>query len=186
MTPDKIKQRMHKVEHISIDFDGTIMPLLADYSFITPTSHPLFRPLINTVEIVAVSIIQAIQKPFKRSSSTIKFLSQRYKLSVLTSRPAHLTSHTTGFLDTHSLSAFFADIFHNQTYQKPYFQKRATIIKQSIDLHIDDDPHTISILSRRLPNKLFIHFNPKRHYTPINHNNTLEVHSWQDIRDLFK
>lgn len=185
MDKTNIKEILKKSSNISIDFDGTLLPLFHQCTCINPNKIP-FRKFYNSFERIWVKLIQDSMHSFPHTQDTLELLSNKHNLIVITSRQKHLTDLTIDYLQKHKLDSYFSNVIHNDRALIPWEQKQKEIKSQHINLHLEDDPFVLSKLSNTLTDTYFIYFNHNDRYTPYNHKNTFEVSSWSELFKLLK
>lgn len=181
--------RFDRARWISLDFDGVLSTLVLGRSWEKtrdmtrpgPVGSPLFRGL----KTFLASLTEGYRKPFPQAEDVLRQLRSSQKtLCVLSSRTGERIAAAERWIDKHAWDDLFERLFFNTESEDADGFKARTLRTYPIDIHIDDDPETLSHLSRLFPDKVFVHMDAYRRKSPEG-DNIIVVHAWDEVARLF-
>jgi uncharacterized HAD superfamily protein len=181
--------RFDRARWISLDFDGVLSTLVLGRTWekTRDKARPglLGSPLVRGFKTFFASLTEWSRKPLPQAEGVLRRLRSSQKtLCVLTSRTGERITAAERWLDKYAWGDMFDQLFFN-TESEDADQFKAKILRTyPIDIHIDDDPETLSHLSRLFPEKVFVHMDVYRRKIPEG-DNIVVVRTWDEIAGLF-
>ncbi len=174
---------------ISLDFDGVLSTLVLGRAWEKTRGSgrriPLLSPLVHRLKTAVADLAEGLRRPFPLAGDVLRELraSQR-RLYVLTSRTGERVPAAERWLEKRAWQDLFERRFFNLEGEDADRFKARMLRSTDIDVHVDDDPETLSYLSGEFPERRFVHMNCYRRKSPAA-DNIIMVRSWAELRGLF-
>lgn len=131
--------------------------------------------------------------PIKGAVSTIKRLSEKNDIYILTARASYQKVHTVFWIDKHFKNKFEEFLFldyHNDDNTRPVFTKGDLCKKFNIEIMVEDDFSQAIDISKKSPDTKILLFDKNNQYSwnkerPLP-NNTKKIESWKDVEKEIK
>lgn len=174
---------------ISCDFDGVLSTLVLGRAWEKARAKkgpvPLVTPVARSFKRTMASLTEGLRKPLPGAENALRRLrSAGWSLCILTSRTGERVAAAERWLDRYGWTGLFDRAFFNEDGESADPFKARVLRAQAIDVHVDDDPETLALLSRLFPDRMFIHLNFYRRKGPAA-GNIVTVGGWGDVPGLF-
>lgn len=178
-----------RARSVSLDFDGVLSTLVLGIAWEKTRGHkkptPFLAPAVRAIKTGIASLTEGLRKPLPHAEEAVREIrSSRRTIVLLTSRTGSRIAAAERWLQRYMGPGLFETLFFNIEGEDADRFKARVIGTHPIDVHIDDDPETIAVLSREFPDKLFIHMNHYRRKSP-SAENIVVADGWEEAAALF-
>jgi len=178
-----------RARSVSLDFDGVLSTLVMGRVWEKTRGRkkptPFLTPAVRAVKTGIASLTEGLRKPLPRAVEAVREIrSSQRTIVLLTSRTGSRIAAAERWLLRHMGPGLFEALFFNIEGEDADLFKARIIGTHPIDVHIDDDPETLAVLSRQFPDRLFIHLNHYRRKSP-SAGNIVVAAGWDEVAALF-
>lgn len=182
-------RRFSKVRSISFDFDGVLSTLVLGRRWAKTRArrppNPIIAEVARALRTGLNGLTQGLRKPYPDAEDVLRGLRSSGRiLYLLTSLTAERIAGAERWLDRYGWRGFFDRLFFNTAGKDADDFKEAILQAHPVDVHVDDDPQTITRLSPLFPDMIFIHLD-HRGRGGAEGVNVVVAQGWEDLSGLF-
>lgn len=174
---------------VSVDFDGVLSGLVLGRTWEKTRARKkrasFLSPAVRVVKNGMAALTEGLRKPLPHAGEALRGIrSSQRTLFLLTSRTGPTIAAAGRWLERHLGGGLFERLFFNTEGEDADRFKARILASQPIDVHVDDDPETLTLLSGEFPDRLFVHLNRYRRKSP-QAGNIVVVAGWEEVAALF-